>query len=93
MTFGRFESTPYIRSRVFESLLAFQTQVNDPDTAYWSIGGDWLQKLIFMFPDKPIVVLFWSGVFIANSDPIFSNDKEEVYTVKEVLSVNAMVIL
>jgi hypothetical protein len=32
MAFGRFESTPYIRSRVFESLLAFQTQVNDSDT-------------------------------------------------------------
>jgi hypothetical protein len=32
MAFGRFESTPYIRSRVFESLLAYQTQVNDPDT-------------------------------------------------------------
>jgi hypothetical protein len=36
MAFGRFESTPYIRSRVFESLLAFQTQVNDPDTVFFS---------------------------------------------------------
>ncbi len=36
MAFGRFESTPYIRSRVFESLLAFQTQVIDSDTAYFS---------------------------------------------------------
>jgi hypothetical protein len=38
MACGRFESTPYIRSRVFESLLAFQTQVNDPDTYIFGYG-------------------------------------------------------